>query len=87
MAFDLLTILNFVLCLAIAIVGYAAYKRDRNVLPLYIGLAFFIFALSHLITLAGMAEEFSGVQMVIRILAYFTVLFAVYRRSDVKKKK
>ncbi|MFH0738168.1 MAG: hypothetical protein V1827_05990 [Candidatus Micrarchaeota archaeon] len=87
MATDLLTILNFVLCLAIAVVGYAAYRRDKNVVPLYIGLAFFVFSLSHLITIAGMGEELSGVLIVMRILAYITVLYAVYRRFDVKKKK
>jgi hypothetical protein len=84
---DLVTALNLVLCLAIVIVGYLAYKKSGNPSPLYVALAFLLFGISHAVTLSGMAEQLSAVLVAIRILAYATVLFAVYTMIGAKKKK
>ncbi|MDD5172202.1 MAG: hypothetical protein PHF60_04165 [Candidatus ainarchaeum sp.] len=78
MAFDLVTFVNMLLGVIILGTGYWSYKKSKDVVPLYIGLAFGIFAISHVITLAGMAESLSSALIVIRIIAYVLVLYALY---------
>lgn len=78
MAFEVVTFVNMLLCVIILGTGYWSYKKSKDALPLYIGLAFGIFAISHAITLAGMAESLSTALILIRIIAYLTVLYALY---------
>ncbi|NYZ73529.1 hypothetical protein H0O00_00125 [Candidatus Micrarchaeota archaeon] len=75
---DTVTLVNFLLCAIILATGYFAYKKSKDVMPLCIGVAFGFFAVSNMITLAGMAESLSSMFIIIRILAYITVLYALY---------
>ena len=71
--FDPIYTLNLVLCIIIVILGCLGYKRSGNKLPLYIGIAFGLFGLSHLATLLGLKETLTVALVVIRTLAYLIV--------------
>jgi uncharacterized membrane protein (UPF0136 family) len=72
---------NLVLCIIIVVLGYLGYKKSRSKVPLYIGIAFGLFGISHLITLLGLKEAVTGVLIVIRTLAYLIVVFTLYKTA------
>jgi len=77
---DPITTVNLVLCIIILALGIWAYVRKKKYdVPLYIGIAFGLFAVSHLITLLGLAAGLTAFLIIIRLLAYLLVVFALYR--------
>jgi membrane associated rhomboid family serine protease len=79
-AVDPITTMNLALCIVIVALAVAAYNKKKNAIALYIGAAFGLFGLSHLIVLL----EFSGgtittVLAIIRTIAYLIVIFALLR--------
>jgi hypothetical protein len=78
---DPVYLLNFALCTVIVILGAYAYRRKKSFIPLFIGVAFGLFAISHLTTLLDMAKALETPLIVIRALAYLTVIFALYKYS------
>ena len=73
--------LNFALCIVILMLGAYAYRRKKSFIPLLIGVAFGLFAISHLMTLLDMAKTLETPLVVIRASAYLTVIFALYKYS------
>jgi uncharacterized membrane protein (UPF0136 family) len=78
---DPITIVNLVLCIIILVLGIIGYRRSGKTLPLYIGIAFGLFGLSHLLTILGFKDALSGLLIVVRTAAYLLVAFAVYREA------
>ena len=76
---DLIYTVNLVLCTVILVLGYWAYKKKEDKTPLYIGVAFGIFGISHLTTLLGLKEALTDVLIIIRALAYLIVVLALYK--------
>jgi len=76
---------NLVLCIVILIFGVIGYRRSKNPIPLYIGIAFGLFGLSHLATLLGLKDALEIVLVVVRTLAYLIVAFALYLAAFAKK--
>lgn len=74
---DPVTIVNFLLAFIILVLGIVEYKKSHNATVLCIGAAFGLFALSHLITLLGYATILSWPLVIIRIIAYLTVIYAM----------
>ena len=74
-----ITVVNLILCVIILALGIWAYSKKKSDVPLYIGTAFGIFAVSHLITIIGMAAVLNIFLIVIRLIAYLLVIFALYR--------
>jgi hypothetical protein len=70
---------NTILCLVILTLGYWGYRKRKSSLALYIGIAFGFFAVSHILALVGFATELENVLLVIRIIAYLLIIFALYR--------
>jgi len=70
---------NLILCIIILVFGYIGYKRSGDVSPLFIGIAFGLFGLSHLATLLGLKETLTAAFIVVRTIAYLTVIYALYR--------
>jgi len=68
-----------VLCIAIVVLGYWGYKKKEDKVPLYIGIAFGLFGISHLATLLDLKETLTDVLIIIRTLAYLTVVLALYK--------
>lgn len=73
--------LNFALCIVILMLGVYAHRRRKSFIPLLIGVAFGLFAISHLMTLLDMAKTLETPLIAIRALAYLTVIFALYKYS------
>lgn len=76
---NMIYVINLVLCVVIFIFGLMGWRRSGKVLPLYIGIAFGLFGLSHLATIMGQAAQLEVLLIVIRTLAYLIVLYAVYK--------
>ena len=77
---DPITTMNFALCVVIVALAVAAYNKKKNAVVLYIGIAFGLFGLSHFITLLGLGgAAVTTVLVIIRTLAYLTVIFALLK--------
>jgi uncharacterized membrane protein (UPF0136 family) len=72
-------IVNLALCIIILGLGIWGYSKKRNELSLYTGIAFGIFGISHLMKILGIAEQVAVLLIVIRLIAYLLVVFALYR--------
>ena len=72
-------ILNAVLCFIIFILGFGALKKDVHKTPFFIGVAFGIFCISHVLTILGHGKDLESFLIVIRTFAYIIVLLALYR--------
>lgn len=72
-----ITTMNLVLCVVIVALAVAAYSMKKIVVGLYIGIAFGLFGISHLVTLLGYAESLTTVLIAVRTLAYLIVIFAL----------
>ena len=78
-------VINLVLCIVILIFGIIAWQRSKNLVPLYIGIAFGLFGLSHLATLFSLKTALNTLLIIIRLLAYLVVTYAVYLMAFRKK--
>ena len=74
-----ITLVNLILCIVILGLGIWAYTKKKGDVPLYIGIAFGLFAISHLITLIGLAAALNIFLIIIRLIAYLLVIFALYK--------
>jgi len=75
----MLNIVNTILCAMIFLLGVTGYKKNKESLPLLIGVAFGLFGVSHLVTMIGFGEAWINFQVVIRMLGYLIVAFALYK--------
>jgi hypothetical protein len=75
----MITTVNLILCVIILVFGIWLYVRKKYEVPLYIGLAFGLFGFSHLLTLLRLAAGVVSLLIVVRIVAYLLVIFALYR--------
>ena len=86
------TIINLILTTVILILGiWAFFKRRSDIarrssraiaipdVALYIGIGFGLFAISHALTLAGLATSLQTFIIVIRIVGYLLVIAALCR--------
>jgi len=78
-AWDPIYGVNLILCTIILAFGIVGYQRSKNVFPLYIGIAFALFGLSHLATLLSLKEALNVPLIIVRTLAYLIVVYTVYR--------
>ncbi|OGP84174.1 MAG: hypothetical protein A2Z08_02675 [Deltaproteobacteria bacterium RBG_16_54_11] len=76
---NIMSVINLVLCVVIVIFGLMGWRRSKKIFPLYIGIAFGLFGLSHLATLTGQAAQLEVLLIVIRTAAYLIVAYAVYK--------
>jgi len=77
MTLDPISLTNLVLCVIILVLGILGYKNSGDKSPLYIGIAFGLFGVSHLLTLIGLKEALTTFLIVIRTLAYLLVAFTL----------
>ena len=76
---DPIYLINFILCITILILGCVGYTRSEDKSLLFIGIAFGLFAASHMVTLWGLKAALTTFLIVIRVIAYGLVIAAVYR--------
>jgi hypothetical protein len=82
---DTTTFINLVLCIVILVFGIIGWQRLKNPAPLNIAIAFGLFGLSHLATLFSLKEALSTFLILVRLLAYLTVTYAVTLMAFRKK--
>jgi uncharacterized membrane protein (UPF0136 family) len=73
------TSINLVLCIVILALGIWAYVKKKWDVPLYIGIAFGLFGVSHTLTLMGLAASLDALVIVIRVIGYLLVVVALCR--------
>ena len=78
MTLDPITLTNLVLCAIILVLGIVGYKRSEETWLLFIGIAFGLFGVSHLLTLLGLKEALTTLLIAIRTLAYLLVAFTLF---------
>lgn len=76
---DPIYVVNLILCIIIVLLGYWGYQKKKNSILLYIGIAFGLFGISHLAILLGLRTALEDVLIVVRLVAYLLVVFAVYK--------
>ena len=76
---DTITIMNLVLCVVIVALAIVAYNSKKSMITLYIGAAFGLFGISHLVNLIGLGAELTDLLLIIRTLGYLIVIFALYK--------
>jgi uncharacterized membrane protein YhfC len=81
MVWDPIYIINVVLCAIILVFGLIGWHQSKKSFPLYIGIAFGLFGISHLATIFGLKTALEVPLIVIRILAYLIVAFTVYKMA------
>lgn len=72
-----IALLNLLLCIIIVFLGIWAYKENNNKVPLYIALAYCMFGVSHLGALIGIEDIYTGFFILLRMIAYIVVIFAM----------
>ncbi len=77
-AVDPINALGLTFNIIILLLGYWSYKKSQNKVPLYISIAFLLFAIAYIIALIGQTSE--GV-FIIRAIAYIILTFAVYKSA------
>ena len=82
---DPIYVINLILCVIILIFGIVGWRKAGKMFPLYIGIAFGLFGLSHLSTILGLKEGLETGLIIIRTLAYLLVAFALYEVAFKKK--
>jgi uncharacterized membrane protein (UPF0136 family) len=85
--FDTIALVNLILSVLILVLGVWAYVKTKSRVELYVGIAFGLFSISHLVTLLGLRTDLTFPLIIIRSLAYLTVLYAMYIALAKKKKK
>jgi len=73
------TLVNLILAVAVAAMGVWAYMRKQSKAALYVGIAFGLFAIAHLLTLIGLGGTLNALLIAIRVLGYVAAMVAVYR--------
>ncbi len=86
MNWDPVTTFNLVLSTAIFALAIVGWARVRNALALFIGVAFGLFALSHLATILRWSESLEALLIIFRAVGYLFVIAAVYKVAFPKKK-
>ncbi len=79
MDFDIVTSVNLLLSLLVVASGAYLYRQGRGLIWLYLALGFSLFALSHLVNLAGAGTELYMPMVFVRAFGYILILFGAYR--------
>lgn len=74
---SIIPLLNIILCSVILILSIRYTKLSGERLPLYIGLAFALFGVSHIISLINSKDVFQIIITILRLSAYFLIIYSL----------
>lgn len=74
---DPVIISNLIFCIVIIFLAVMGYRKTDSMIPIYIGISFGLFGISHLATILGYVSSTTFL-VVIRGLAYVVVIYALY---------
>jgi hypothetical protein len=86
LSIDPVLLLNIILCFFILVLGLWEYQRSRAALALYIGIAFGLFGITHLMLLLGLGISMTPLLISIRLIAYLLVIAGLIRAVSLKKR-
>jgi len=72
-------VVNLVFCIILLAFGIWGYIKTKYDVPLYLGIAFGLWGVSHLINILGLASGLTALLIAIRVIAYLLAFFAMYR--------
>ena len=75
---DPIYIVNLTLCLVILFLGVFGWRKTGNFTPVYVGVAFGLFGVSHFATILGLKDILEVFLIIIRTVAYLLIVFALY---------
>jgi PAS domain S-box-containing protein len=75
---DAITIMSVILSVTVSIICLFIYNENRNRLSLFFCIGFFLFAISFLFESYGGIPEWNAANIIIRMLAFLTILFALF---------
>ena len=73
-----ITLVNLILATIVFALGLWAYSRRHSRAALFVGVAFGLFAVAHLLTALGLAATLNMLLVVIRTLGYISAMAGVY---------
>jgi uncharacterized membrane protein (UPF0136 family) len=71
------TVWNLIFTSAIFVLGMVGYQKTKSRTSFFIGLAFGLYAISHVVTLLGYAQSLELFLLTIRTFAYVAVIYAL----------
>ena len=74
---DPVAIINLSLCIMVVVLGFMGFRKNNDKASLAVAIAFWLFGISHLITLIGMSARFSNFVIIVRMIAYLIVVSAL----------
>jgi hypothetical protein len=77
MTLDPIILTNTIACFVIFILGIVGYTRSKEAWILFIGIAFVLFGVTHLLTLLDLQEALATSILAIRIVGYLVVAVTV----------
>lgn len=69
--------INLIFCVVILLLSFIIYARKNSASVLFVGLAFGLFGISHLMSLLGLTQELEFILIAVRTLAYLLVIGAM----------
>lgn len=76
---DTVTTVNLVLCIIIVVLAIVVYTNKKSRIALYIGFTFALYGISHILNLTLPGPSLTGVVLIIRIIGYLIIIFALYK--------
>jgi hypothetical protein len=77
---------NLTLCIVIFALGLYEFSQRRSPVELYVGIAFGLFGVSHLLGILGLSAALTTPLIIIRLAAYLLVIYGLYTAMAGKKK-
>ncbi len=72
-------LVDIVLCIVILILGIWGTRKHGDHVPIYIGIAFGLFGVSHILNILGLGEQLVTPLIIIRVLAYLIVIVSLLK--------
>ena len=72
-------LVDTVLCIVILILGIWSTRKHGDHVPIYIGIAFGLFGISHILNILGLSEQLVTPLIIIRVLAYLIVIISLLK--------
>jgi uncharacterized membrane protein len=74
---DTTALVNLTLCVIIVLVAIWAYMKKQTKLPLYVGVGFGLFGISHFATVIDVYSDLYDGLLVLRVIGYLLVIFGL----------
>jgi hypothetical protein len=87
LTWDSIAALDLALSVLVLVLGIRATRRGKGLTPLWIGIAFGLFALSYLAELLGLKQSLTEVLVIVRTLGYLLIVFIQYKLSGTPPEK